>query len=183
MSKIFLSIILTNLIFGNDIDVIKSTIKDNWEKTSQKKVGDFIHPDGSWLATSEGSFWNFQSPKENKERIESSLNTLNFTPYHINVEILGAKKDVAYVVYYLGGTIDRNDEVLVPNYRTRASNIMKKKKESGLRSVHITVQCILEQVLHLTKFILLIILFQRPHGLLKIVFFDGCNASGKESIK
>ena len=91
--------------------------------------------------------------KENKERIESSLNTLNFTPYHINVEILGAKKDVAYVVYYLGGTIDRNDEVLVSNYRTRASNIMKKKKESGTPSVHITVQCILEQVLNLTKFI------------------------------
>ena len=68
MSKIFLSIILTNLIFGNDIDVIKSTIKDNWEKTSQKKVGDFIHPDGSWLATSEGSFWNFQTPKENNEK-------------------------------------------------------------------------------------------------------------------
>ena len=53
---------------------------------------------------------------------------MNFTPYHINVEILGSKKDVAYVVYYLGGTIDRNDEVLVPNYRTRASNIMKKEK-------------------------------------------------------
>ena len=53
---------------------------------------------------------------------------MNFTPYHINVEILGAKKDVAYVVYYLGGTIDRNDEVLVSNYRTRASNIMKKEK-------------------------------------------------------
>ena len=33
---------------------IKSIIKDNWEKTSQKKVGDFIHPKGSWLATSEG---------------------------------------------------------------------------------------------------------------------------------
>ena len=128
MSKIFVLIILTNLILGNDIDDIKSIIKDNWEKTSQKKVGDFIHPDGSWLATSEGSFWNFQSPKDNKERIESSLNTLNFTPYHINVEILGAKKDVAYVFYYFGGTIDRNNEVLVSNYRTRAANIMKKEK-------------------------------------------------------
>ena len=63
MSKTFLSIILTSLIFGNDIDLIKSTIKDNWEKTSQKKVGDFIHPEGNWLATSEGSFWNFQSRK------------------------------------------------------------------------------------------------------------------------
>ena len=92
MSKISVLIILTNLIFGNDIDDIKSIIKDNWAKTSQKKVGDFIHPEGSWLATSEGSFWNFQSPKDNKERIESSLNTLNFTPYHINVEILGPKK-------------------------------------------------------------------------------------------
>tara|TARA_B100000575_G_C22563950_1_gene358087 strand:- start:205 stop:348 length:144 start_codon:yes stop_codon:yes gene_type:complete len=47
VSKIFVLIILTNLIFGNDIDDIKSIIKDNWEKTSQKKVVDFIHPDGS----------------------------------------------------------------------------------------------------------------------------------------
>ena len=128
MYKILVIMLLSNLTFGSDIDAIKNIINDNWEKTSQRKVGDFIHPEGSWLATSEGSFWNFQSPKENRNRIESSLNTLNFTPYHINIEILGAKKDVAYVVYYLGGTINRNDKVLVSNYRTRASNVMKKEK-------------------------------------------------------
>ncbi|MFL2998113.1 MAG: nuclear transport factor 2 family protein [Candidatus Neomarinimicrobiota bacterium] len=128
MYKILVIMLLSNLTFGSDIDAIKNIINDNWEKTSQRKVGDFIHPEGSWLATSEGSFWNFQSPKENRNRIESSLNTLNFTPYHINIEILGAKKDIAYVVYYLGGTIDRNDKVLVSNYRTRASNVMKKEK-------------------------------------------------------
>ena len=128
MYKILVIMLLSNLTFGSDIDAIKNIINDNWEKTSQRKVGDFIHPEGSWLATSEGSFWDFQSPKENRNRIESSLNTLNFTPYHINIEILGAKKDIAYVVYYLGGTIDRNDKVLVSNYRTRASNVMKKEK-------------------------------------------------------
>ena len=128
MYKILIIMLLSNLTFGSDIDAIKNIINDNWEKTSQRKVGEFIHPEGSWLATSEGSFWDFQSPKENRNRIESSLNTLNFTPYHINIEILGAKKDVAYVVYYLGGTIDRNDKVLVSNYRTRASNVMKKEK-------------------------------------------------------
>ena len=128
MYKILVIMLLSNLTFGSDIDAIKNIINDNWEKTSQRKVGDFINPEGSWLATSEGSFWNFQYPKENRERIENSLNTLNFTPYHINIEILGAKKDVAYVVYYLGGTIDRNDKVLVSNYRTRASNVMKKEK-------------------------------------------------------
>ena len=128
MYKILVIMLLSNLTFGSDIDAIKNIINDNWEKTSQRKVGDFIHPEGSWLATSEGSFWDFQSPKENRNRIESSLNTLNFTPYHINIEILGAKKDVAYVVYYLGGTINKNDKVLVSNYRTRASNVMKKEK-------------------------------------------------------
>ena len=128
MYKILVIMLLSNLTFGSDIDAIKNIINDNWEKTSQRKVGDFIHPEGSWLATSEGSFWDFQSPKENRNRIESSLNTLNFTPYHINIEILGAKKDIAYVVYYLGGTINKNDKVLVSNYRTRASNVMKKEK-------------------------------------------------------
>ena len=55
-------------------------------------------------------------------------NTLNFKPYHINVEIYGSDKDIAYAVYYLAGTIDRDGNAIVPNYRTRASSLMKKEK-------------------------------------------------------
>ena len=59
--------------------------------------------------------------------VSDSPNTLNFKPYHINVEIYGSKKEIAYAVYYLAGTIDRDGNVIVPNYRTRASSLMKKE--------------------------------------------------------
>ena len=32
----------------------------------------------------------------------------------------------AYVVYYLSGSIERDGKVLISNYRTRASNLLKK---------------------------------------------------------
>ncbi len=123
-------LLLSVSLFGKDIDDIKNMIYKTWKLTSQKKDGGFIHPNGSWMATSEGSFWDLQTPDENRIRIESASNTLNFEPYHINIEIHGAKKDIAYVTYYLGGTIEKNGKILVPNYRTRASNLLKKEKDN-----------------------------------------------------
>ena len=38
------------------------------------------------------------------------------------------KNDIAYAVYFLAGTIDRDGNSIVPNYRTRASSLMKKEK-------------------------------------------------------
>jgi len=37
------------------------------------------------------------------------------------------KNDIAYAVYFLAGTIDRDGNVIVPNYRNRASSLMKKE--------------------------------------------------------
>ena len=84
------------------------------------------------MANSEGGFWNFQTVQNNKAKIEDSPNTLNLKEHHINVDIYGSKKDLAYVVYYLSGNIERDGKVLISNYRTRASNLLKKRRENCL---------------------------------------------------
>ena len=132
MRKIGLIIFISTILFGNVVNEIKETIHSNWEKVSQKDVSGLIHPNGSWMANSEGGFWNFQTVQDNKALIEDSPNTLNLKAHHINVDIYGSKKDLAYVVYYLSGNIERDGKVLVSNYRTRASNLLKKEKGKWL---------------------------------------------------
>ena len=127
--KLIIFVLLTCSLLANDKEMITSVIKDNWISISKGKSPNILSPNGAWIATSEGSFWQFDSPEDNRARIEESPNILNIKPHHINVEIFGSKKDVAYVVYYLAGTIERDDKIIVPNYRTRASTIFK--KESG----------------------------------------------------
>jgi hypothetical protein len=39
---------------------------------------------------------------------------------------MGAQKDVAYVYYYLSGSIERSGDREITNYQTRASNIFDK---------------------------------------------------------
>ena len=90
------------------------------------------HPDGTWMANSNGGFWEFLTVQDNKSLIEDSPNTLNLKAHHINVDIYGSKKDLAYVVYYLSGNIERDGKVLISNYRTRASNLLKKEKGKWL---------------------------------------------------
>mgnify|MGYP001162536657 FL=1 len=127
MRKISLVIFISTFLLGNDINEIKETIHSNWEKVAQKNVTG-MHPDGSWMANSNGGFWEFQTVQENKTLIEDSPNTLNLKAHHINVDIYGSKKDLAYVVYYLSGSIEREGKVLISNYRTRASNLLKKEE-------------------------------------------------------
>ena len=87
-----------------------------------------INPNGSWQARSDGGLWDFQSPKEIQSQIEDSPNTLNFRPYHIEVNIVGKSQDVAYTNYYLVGTITGpGRKVVAKNYRTRASGTLVKK--------------------------------------------------------
>ena len=63
--------------------------------------------------------------------IEDSPNTLNLKAHYINVNVYGSRKDLAYVVY-LSENIERDGKVLVSNYRTRASNLLKKEKGKWL---------------------------------------------------
>ncbi len=45
----------------------------------------------------------------------------------MNVKFLGSEEDVAYVTYYLAGKIANGDNVVVPNYRTRISQVLEKR--------------------------------------------------------
>ena len=131
MRELGLIIFISTNLFGNDVNEIKETIHSNWQKIA-KKIVTGTHPDGSWMANSNGGFWEFLTVQDNKSLIEDSPNTLNLKAHHINVDIYGSKKDLAYVVYYLSGNIERDGKVLISNYRTRASNLLKKEKGKWL---------------------------------------------------
>ena len=132
MGKISLTILISTFLFGSDINKVKETIHSNWDKVAQKNVTGLIHPDGSWMTNSEGGFWNFQTVQDNKTLREDSPNTLNLKAHHIHVDFYGSKKDLAYVVYYLSGSIEKDGKVMISNYRTRASNLLKKEKGKWL---------------------------------------------------
>jgi len=99
-----------------------------WAATAKKQMSrEVVHPDGIWIATSQGGLWDYLSVDENLEMINEAVNYLDFKPHHINVQFLGSKKDVAYVTFYLVGNIlDEDRKVIVNNYRTRASSVYVK---------------------------------------------------------
>ena len=112
---------------AGDLEDIVSAIEKRWTDTAKKQTSPRdSNPAGSWLATSEGGLWQFQTPAETVSMITDSPNTLVFQPMHINIQIMGSKKDVAHVAYYLVGNIMRDGKPLVSNYRTRASEVFVK---------------------------------------------------------
>ena len=108
-------------------NVIEITEK-MWAATAKKQMPrEVVHPDGIWIATSQGGLWDYLSVDENLEMINEAGNYLDIKPYHTNVQFLGSKKDVAYVTFYLiGNILDEDRNVIVNNYRTRASNVFVK---------------------------------------------------------
>ena len=112
---------------AGDLEDIVAAIEKRWTDTAKKQTSPRdSNPAGSWLATSEGGLWQFQSPAEAVSMITDSPNTLVFQPRHINVQIMGSKKDVAHAAYYLIGNIMRDGKPIVANYRTRASEVFVK---------------------------------------------------------
>ena len=127
-----LTAIFTLLVVGDeakagDQEDVSAAIMRNWKDAALKNPTAERHPDGSWIATSEGGLWQFVSNEEFAAMITDSPNILDFKPHHINVEIVGEKQDVAYAAYYLAGKIlDTDRKVIVKNYRTRASQVWVK---------------------------------------------------------
>ena len=129
-----LSIILTALFLAfpawaeaGDSDDIKAAIDRFWADAANKTPnpsGD--NPAGVWQAASNGSLWDFLSPSESVAQTISSPYTNNFQPKHITVRIMGSDQDVAHAVYYLVGTISRDGETVITNYRTRVSQVYEK---------------------------------------------------------
>ena len=124
------SLVLTTMATADESEEeqkIVNIVKETWTKVAAKEVSDgMIGPKGSIQAHSSGGLWIVRTPEAMATSMKESHNTLEFTPHHINVKFLGSKKDVAYVTYYLVGTIVREGKDDIPNYRTRASNVMEK---------------------------------------------------------
>ena len=129
-----LSIILTALFLAfpgwaeaGDQDDVKAAIDIHWANMTTRTPdpsGD--NPAGVWQAASNGSLWNFLSPSERAAQTTSSPYTNNLQPNHITVRIMGSGQDVAHAVYYLVGTISRDGETVITNYRTRVSQVFEK---------------------------------------------------------
>ncbi len=137
-----LSIILAALFLAfpgwaeaGDQDDVKAAINRIWAAQATKTPdpsGD--NPAGVWQAASNGSLWDFLSPSESVAQTISSPYTNNFQAKHITVRIMGSGQDVAHAVYYLVGTISRDGETVITNYRTRVSQVYEKNDGKWLLS-------------------------------------------------
>ena len=120
----------TGVVFASELraggkENVVAAIEQTWKDIALKNpdAERRQHPNGSWLASSEGGLWKFTSNEDFRPAIDGP-NTLDFKPRHINVTIVGEKQDVAYATYYLVGKIlDADLKVIVKDYRTRASQV------------------------------------------------------------
>ncbi len=110
-----------------DEAAIRALVAESWKQTAAKTSDPgTVNPAGQMQATSAGGFWELLSPAEIAAQVNDSPNTLEFRPHHVQVRFLGANKDVAYVTFYLSGRIVLGSGDVIPNYRTRASQVMEK---------------------------------------------------------
>ena len=77
-------------------------------------------------ASSHGGLWDTATAEEQLNNLRQTPYTLRATPYHIQILFLGSDKDVAYVAYYLSGSVTLEDGTVVDSYRTRASEILER---------------------------------------------------------
>ena len=105
---------------------IEEIIEKFWVQVANGNIdNDHFSPE-QITAYSSGGLWQYISDSE----MIASLSTdsrLKVRSYHINVKFLGSKEDVAYVTYYLAGKIVNGGNVVVPNYRTRISQVLEKR--------------------------------------------------------
>ena len=107
-------------------EIIKD-LKEMWKEIAAKELSDvLVGPKGLIQASSSGGLWQVFETTEALAAFLEASPTMRFTPYHIDVRFLGSQKDVAYVTYYLVGTIAREGKEAIINYRTRASSVMEK---------------------------------------------------------
>ena len=113
---------------SKDEAAIKADIVKVWKDAAQRKMDrNKLGPEHNMVAYSTGGLWEDLTAEEMAKSIVGGPNTFALRPYHINVMLLGSKKDVEYVSYYLVGNIMKGDKVVVANYRTRISQVSEKK--------------------------------------------------------
>ena len=111
---------------ADDRQAIEENLKSVWGRIAARDFADLgFSANGVVHAGSEGGLWREMTANDMAAHLEAAPN-LRAIPYHINVRFLGANKDVAYVTYYLVGTIVRGEGAEVVSYRTTASAVMEK---------------------------------------------------------
>ena len=112
---------------ANEAERIKKNITQMWKDMAQGKIESINFAEHTLTAYSSGGLWENLTGDELSASLLEGPNRLNVKPYHINVTFLGAQKDVSYVTYYLAGNILSEGKVIVPNYRTRISQVLEKR--------------------------------------------------------
>ena len=111
---------------ADEAAAIKKNLEQMWSDVALGKIDSSNFGKDTLTAYSSGGLWQ----KLSGEELSASIVTgprLHVKPYHIEITFLGAQKDVAYATYYLAGNIKNGEEVVVPNYRTRISQVMEKR--------------------------------------------------------
>lgn len=110
----------------NETKIIEKIIENFWTQVANGKIDNNHFSSEQITAYSSGGLWQYISDSE----MIASLSTesrLQVKSCHINVKFLGGKEDVAYATYYLVGKIVNGNSVVVPNYRTRISQVLEKR--------------------------------------------------------
>ena len=111
----------------DDEEAIRARVEEMWKEAAEKKYNvEWVNPAGVTQATSAGGFWETLSAGAVVAQINEGPNQLDFTPYYVQVKLLGSKKDVAWVTFYLTGRITLANDDVISDYRTRASIVMEK---------------------------------------------------------
>ena len=112
---------------ADEAAAIKKNLEQMWSDVALGKIDSSNFGKDTLTAYSSGGLWQKLSGEELSAFIVEGPNRFHVKPYHIEITFLGAQKDVAYATYYLAGNIKNGEEVVVPNYRTRISQVMEKR--------------------------------------------------------
>ena len=117
---------------ADEAAAIKKNLEQMWSDIALGEIDPSNFGEHTLTAYSSGGLWQSQSGEELSASLVGGPNRLHVKPYHIKITFLGAEKDVAYVTYYLAGNIKSEGKVVVPNYRTRISQVLEKRGDKWL---------------------------------------------------
>ena len=125
---------LTMLLFTGpsqaaDIDDITARLEQMWTDMAKGEMDPAgFDPDQNLTAYSSGGLWEDHTGEELSKALVGGGTTLDVSPYHIKIRLLGENSDVAHATYYLAGRILAGTEEVVTNYRTRISQVLEKQE-------------------------------------------------------
>lgn len=127
VSMFFVSLAGAQSYSSEEQEIVDRTI-NQWKNFAERNYDAMVSGPGDLVglqASSHGGLWDRATAEEQLNNLTNTPYTLRATPYHIQILFLGSDKDVAYVTYYLSGSVTLEDGTVVDNYRTRASEVLE----------------------------------------------------------